>query len=156
MLAERPLSADKNKFSLHNWVFYYLQRTPLGWYSTNYSSKSYSSLWIYCLRQQWWSETDSETDDQQFNNTIIYKGKSLKSLLNRLRRVRIQCRFHLCRQEIVFLSPCKHTQEEEFACFPGNHRQAWKTPCRQCYASNCKKKINKKIRTVFNFGWMMY
>ena len=41
------------------------------------SGKSYSSLWIYCLRQQWWSETDSETDDQQFSNTIIYKGKSL-------------------------------------------------------------------------------
>ena len=127
-------------------IFYYMliEIYKIVYQKKKNSGKSYSSLWIYCLRQQWWSETDSETDDQQFNNTIIYKGKSLKSLLNHLRRVWIQCRFHLCRQEIVFLLPCKQTQEEEFACFPENHRQALKTPCKQCYASNCNKKKDSK------------
>ena len=105
-------------------------------------------------------KNDKVKHDQQFNNTIIYKGKRLlKVYLIIFVEFESSVGF-ICADTklfglpIVFLLPCKHTQEEEFACFPENHRQAWKTPCRQCYASNCKKR--KTIRKVFNFGWTMY
>ena len=70
------------------------------------------------------NESTVYVNNDEVKQTVKQMIKSLKSLLNHLRRVRIQCGFHLRRQEIVFLLPCKHTQEGEFAFFPETHRQA--------------------------------